>query len=190
MKTLIIGLSLASVVLLFGGCKKENRDRIKGKHTPVTNIEKAPLIIVTPTVTGFCGTTWPCAPAYAPSLSKKNEIILNVNATTHASFPSLTFTFYQYVSTSGTTDTYAPITGAQYTCNAVTSYFASNDLDNNEKILIFVNDASGTAPSMSTNLLYNTSTPGITNYPVLSAPSNYFLITMGNFKGQSCQSGD
>lgn len=183
MKILISGLLMATAFFMLPGCEKEiNRDAVPASEK-ILHVDKTPAKVPTvqiaATIGSYCGSRTPCG-ASSVATVKNNQISITNNS--QAWFPSLTYTYY--LSIGGSPETFVPITGAQYTCNAFTSHFASGALTNGTRILVFANDPSSPGPSMSTNLLY--SGGFITNYPVMSAPSNYLITTLGNFKGQSC----
>lgn len=189
MKKMMTGLSMTMVALvLIISCQKEKFQEVNASSVAKKNLattvspSKVPFISLTVTADSFCGATTPCGTTLY-SLLRNNMLSVTNNSQTW--FPSLTYTFYKSNGASPI-ETFTPISGAQYTCGAYTSNFASGYLDNATRILIFANDPASAGPSMSTNLLYDQTIPGITNYPALTAPSTYKIATTGSFKGQSC----
>lgn len=186
MKQLFFGLTVACSLFFTSGCEKEitqqpttaaSSSLMQHKPTSSTRVSN---VTMTAAVSGSCVITTPCGLNGVPS--SKNNVIAITN-TNQATFPSLTYTYYMSAGGSPT-ETFVPMSGAQYTCNAATSYFANSSLTNGARVLVFANDATVAGPSLSTNLLY---TGGfITNYPVLAGPSNYLITTLGSFQGQSC----
>jgi hypothetical protein len=130
----------------------------------------------------FCGGKAPCGTTTL-SLTKYNQLWVTNNS--QSFYPSLTYTYYLSNGASPN-ETYTPISGAQYTCNLLTSPFAGPALPNGARILVFANDPLSAGPSMSTSLNYNITTGALTPYPPVTAASNFIIATMGNYKGLSC----
>lgn len=192
MRKMIFGLSLTiCATLFFSSCEKEtmksvvNPQSIQKKSSSAAadpSPSELPNLIISVTTGSYCGVKTPCGLA-SIGLIKNNMLTMTNNSQTW--FPTLVYTFYKSDGNSPI-ETFTPISGAQYTCGSTTTSYASSALDNSTRILIFANDSYSSGPSMSTNLILDQSTGYLTNYPVMSAPSTYQIVTTGTFKGQSC----
>lgn len=154
----------------------------KQPHKPASP-EKTIYISLSTTAGYYCGLTTPCG---STSFSTTKYNLLSVTNNTLSTYSSLVYSYYRHTTTSHTgVETYVPITGAQYTCNLLTSDYASSSLNDGDKILIFANDAIAAGPTMGT-LSYDPSTSALTPYPSVAAASTFIITTLGSYKGQLC----
>lgn len=173
---------LAAGLMAAMSCEKEKITASGSKvAAPVKNSLVANVSIAASTGS-FCGTTWPCG-LESSGISMVNSIVTtNIN---QASYPSLVYTYYKYVGGNGVTEVYEPITGAQYTCDALQPVFAKTLLADNSKYLVIANDPSVTAPSMTATVTYSFSLNKI-NYNPGGGKFDFKRVITGNFYGDAC----
>lgn len=174
MKTLIMGLSLASVVLLFGGCKKESISAERKQKPTVAATEKS-----TPnfdlTASFSCGGQVCGSYDILPN-PKYNMLVMSNNA---KHFTPLIYTLYERTYVGGGVEVYAPFD--QFSCGLQVSNYAGAGVNNNVKVLVIGTDAAFTPPNTSDNVVLI----GGTLYPSVSN-SSYQTVITGSCEGQLC----
>jgi hypothetical protein len=166
MKKLIVGLVLASTVVFFSGCKKENMN--SGGKNPVSANEKAvPNFDLT---AGYSCGGWVCDVIDFNPMPKYNMLIM----TRVTKIAPLTYTLYERTYVGGGVEVYAPFD--QFTCEAVETHYGSPLVNNNVKVLVIATDADF-APPVATD---NVTLIGP------AAHSSYQTIITPGYEGQTC----
>jgi hypothetical protein len=174
MKTLIMGLCLASAVLLFAGCKKENISTDRKQKPTVTATEKSiPNFDLT---AGFSCGGQVCGSYDIIPNPKYNMLVMSNNA---KHFTPVTYTLYERTYVGGGVEVYAPFD--QFTCGLQVSNYASAAVNNNVKVLVIGTDAAFPPPNTTDNVVLI----GGTLYPSVSN-SSYQTVITGNNEGQIC----
>jgi hypothetical protein len=176
MKKLILGLAMASTVLLIGGCKKEDM-RSEGKKPAVSANEKAiPNFDLTASYS--CG-GWVCNVIDFNPMPKYNMLVM----TRVTKIAPLTYTLYERTYVGGGVEVYAPFD--QFTCEDEETHYGSPSVNNNVKVLVIGTDADF-APPVATD---NVTLIGGVLYPP-AAHSSYETIITPSYKGQTCTGSD
>jgi len=174
MRTLIMGLSLASVVLLFGGCKKEEPSANRKSPASVVSSEKTiPNFDLTASYScggQVCG-------SYDIIPNPKYNMLSMSNNDKH--FTSVTYTLYERVYTRGGVEVYQPFD--QFTCGYQVANYASAAVNDNVKVLVIGTDPNFTPPNTTDNVVLI----GGVLYPSISN-SSYQTVITGSYKGQVC----
>jgi hypothetical protein len=173
MKKMILGLVLASTVLVFGGCKKEN---------PRSATEKPAVASHEKTIPNFDLTTsFSCGGQVCGSY----DIIPNpkynmLQMTNNNKNPGLvTYTLYERAYVGGGVEVYAPFD--QFSCSFHVANYASALVNNNVKVLVIGTDAAFSAPNTTDNVVLI----GGVLYPAV-ANSTYQTVITGNYEGELC----
>ncbi len=170
-------------VLAITSCEKEEKKTSESSHAKVNlRSTEAANFRISLANSWFCGYKVPCG-ATTMGLVKNNAVVTtNID---YAFYPGVTYSFYRRIAINGNDEIYQPIPGAQYYCTSASNTMANGYLNNITKILVFANVGSG-GPSMSTNLIFNTTVNNLTNYPSGLGVSDFEIIMTGTYKGKPC----
>lgn len=178
MRTLFIGLTMASLVVLAGGCEKENLPATRKKPAPVSANEKAiPNFDLT--------TSYSCGGQVCGSYdiipNPRYNMLVMSNNNKHVT--PVTYTLYERTYVGGGVEVYAPFD--QFTCGLAVSNYASALVNNNVKVLVIGTDAAFTAPNTTDNVVLI----GGVLYPSVSN-SSYETVITGNYEGANCNGSE
>ncbi len=196
MKNRMFGAVIALfTVVAMSSCEKEEigQSVTTEKEVAVQKDTPAPYVSISLAAGSVCGTTSPCGTTSEGIVQNNSVTFTNL---TQAYFSTLTYTFYKLIGVSHDkiTEWYQPITNAQHTCGAYSSTFAKTSLTNNAKILVIANETSSSGPSLSANLILNTTTQTLFNWDgtEFTMPSlfDFKTVILGANGGLVCGGGD
>jgi hypothetical protein len=178
MKKMIYGLSVVLTVCLLCSCEKENiRNISAGKKKPAITASEKAVPSITVSAGDHCGKVI-CNIWVGPVIRYNAINITNNNKELH---PSLTYTLYERISSdpATATDVFQPF--AQYTCSEIVSMYASEDVNNNKRLLVYASDPAYAAPDPNANVTL------VWGSMIGKLPHSTFrTLTSGNFEGTIC----
>ncbi len=179
-------------VLAITSCEKEEMVQLTDQNDiAVKKGTPASYVTIALSAGSVCGTTSPCGTTAEGIVQNNSVTITNL---TQSYFTTLTYTFYKRISSTGSIETYQPITNAQYTCGAHVLTLAKTSLTNNAKILVIANETSSSGPSLSVNVNLNVATQTLWNLngTQFTTPSlfDFKTISLGAYSGLACGGGD
>ncbi len=173
-----------SALTMLGSCEKEEAkqtNQTASSEMKLRSGEGTSALTLTGYADWICGSQTPCN-SVSIGFTKNNRL----NITSSGGYSNVKYTYYRCIQP-GAYEVYQFIPGAQFTCSNASVSYASGNLNDNTKILVFAN--TGTAMNTTTyqTLVYDANNSQfVTPISLGSSVYNYTILTTLNYKGKPC----